>query len=132
MVQYYTKLKKLWDELAQLMPFPECNCGAAKRMSDMDASNIDAVRNQILMLDPLPTANKAFSMVLKVEKQKQVHTKLIDLTENSALLVKVPPDRQGAGRGAVKNKDSAGNRSGVKCDFCQGEGHTRDTCFQIN
>lgn len=27
---YFTKLKKLWDELACLMPILECTCGAAK------------------------------------------------------------------------------------------------------
>ena len=32
-VVYFTKLKKLWDELATLDPLPCCSCGAAKKMA---------------------------------------------------------------------------------------------------
>lgn len=37
--QYYTKLKKFWDELACLIPVPECTCGAAKNIADALDSN---------------------------------------------------------------------------------------------
>ena len=32
-VQYYTKLKKLWDELTCLMPIPQCTYGVAKSVA---------------------------------------------------------------------------------------------------
>ena len=32
----------------------------------------DAIREQLLLMDPLPDLNKAYSMVVKVEKQKQL------------------------------------------------------------
>ncbi|KAJ0018210.1 hypothetical protein Pint_11898 [Pistacia integerrima] len=35
--------------------------------------SFDHIRNQILGMDPLPTVNKAYSMVLRVEKQREVH-----------------------------------------------------------
>lgn len=39
--QYYTKLKKYWDELACLTPIPECTCGAAKSLADtFDSSRL--------------------------------------------------------------------------------------------
>lgn len=38
-VEYYTKLKMLWDELLCLMPIPEpdhdYDCGVAKELADM-------------------------------------------------------------------------------------------------
>lgn len=37
--QYYTKLKKLWDELTCLTPVPECSCGAVKVISEAYDSN---------------------------------------------------------------------------------------------
>ncbi|XP_019053968.1 PREDICTED: uncharacterized protein LOC104601120 isoform X1 [Nelumbo nucifera] len=85
-VKYFTKLKKLWDELVCMQPIPQCTCknctcGVAKNVSDLACSNrlmqflmglsddFDHVRNQILMMEPLPSVNKAYSMILRVEKQ---------------------------------------------------------------
>ncbi|KAL2237703.1 uncharacterized protein LOC110011372 [Sesamum indicum] len=68
---YFTRLKRLWDEWGSLDPLSVCSCGASKKVSDkmtsyqliqflMDLSNTyDHVRNQILLMDPLPTATKA-------------------------------------------------------------------------
>ncbi|KAL0386656.1 UNVERIFIED_CONTAM: hypothetical protein Slati_4544300 [Sesamum latifolium] len=36
---YFTKLKKLWDELASLDPIPSCSYGAGKKISEKTASN---------------------------------------------------------------------------------------------
>lgn len=78
--KYYTKLKKLWDELKCLMPILTCTCIASKEVSDLTASNqlmqflmglndtFDNIRNQVLVMDPLPSVNKAYSMLLRVEK----------------------------------------------------------------
>lgn len=80
--QYYTKLKKSWDELTYLTPIPECTCGAAKMMADTYDSNrlmqflmglsdaYDSIRGQILIKEPLPSANKAYSMVLCGETER--------------------------------------------------------------
>lgn len=82
-VLYYGKLKKLWEELNVLQPIPRCSCSAMKNctcdpsgnMLNIDAQNkliqfliglndvYDSVRNQILVMDPLPSVNKAYSMV---------------------------------------------------------------------
>lgn len=32
--------------------------------------NYSALRNQILLMEPLPTMNKAFALVLQIEQQK--------------------------------------------------------------
>lgn len=83
--QYYTKLKKFWDELMCLTLVIECSCGAVKTMSDtLDSSRLmqflmglndtyNSIRGQILLMEPLPNVNKAHSMVLRVEKQREVN-----------------------------------------------------------
>lgn len=77
---YFTKLKKLWDEIGSLVPLPVCTCGASKALAEMDMNGkliqflmglndtYDHVRSQILLMDPLPSVNKAYSMILRVEK----------------------------------------------------------------
>ncbi|XP_011100633.1 uncharacterized protein LOC105178781 [Sesamum indicum] len=48
---YFSKLMRLWDELAFY----------------------DNVRSQVLVMEPRPDINKAYSMVLNVEKQREVN-----------------------------------------------------------
>lgn len=72
--QYYTKLKKLWDELACLTPVLECSCGAARTIYEtLDFGKLvqflmglndayDSIRGQILLQEPLPIVNKAYTL----------------------------------------------------------------------
>ncbi|KAL0283164.1 UNVERIFIED_CONTAM: hypothetical protein Sangu_2906000 [Sesamum angustifolium] len=78
---YFTKLKKLWDELACLNPLPSCSCGSSKAQADMTSSSqliqflmglsdaYDHIRNQVLLMDPLSSIGTAYSMIRRVEKQ---------------------------------------------------------------
>lgn len=51
-------------------------------------SSYEGVRSQILMLDPLPSVSKAYSMILHVEKQRQINIYTTYVVENSVLLDK--------------------------------------------
>ena len=69
---YYGKLKSLWDELNVYDPLPECSCGKLKVLLDRYQrdcviqflmrlnESYTNVRNQIMLLDPLPPVNKVF------------------------------------------------------------------------
>ncbi|XP_021671753.2 uncharacterized protein LOC110658442 [Hevea brasiliensis] len=93
------KLKKLWDELACLKLLPVCDCGAAKQIDETNSEGklvqflmglnqaYENVRNQILLMDPLPSVNKAYSMVLRVEKRREIHDATTD-EFNSVMAVK--------------------------------------------
>ncbi|KAL0411948.1 UNVERIFIED_CONTAM: hypothetical protein Slati_3784500 [Sesamum latifolium] len=77
---YYTKLKKLWDELAHFTTLPKCSCGSSKVLADLNVFTqlmqflmglgdvYDHVRSQVLLMDPLPSIGKTYSMFLRVEK----------------------------------------------------------------
>lgn len=87
---YYSQLKQLWDELANIKPVPPCNCRSEKLATEIHNTDhlmqflmglndvFNQVCNQILLLDPLLTANKAFLMVLRVESQKKVQTNIFE------------------------------------------------------
>ncbi|KAL0411702.1 UNVERIFIED_CONTAM: hypothetical protein Slati_3759900 [Sesamum latifolium] len=103
----------LWDELASLKPPVMCTCGCTcgsnqAKMEEIEASHFiqfltglnelyDNICNQILVLDPLPHVNKAFSMVLRVERQRQVNMGSIDAGDTSALLGRTYEYRGGSG-----------------------------------
>ncbi|KAL0416639.1 UNVERIFIED_CONTAM: Retrovirus-related Pol polyprotein from transposon RE2 [Sesamum latifolium] len=91
---YFTKLRKLWDELDVLMPTPQCTCngctcGASKAVADLAVltqllqflmglnDEYVHVRNQVLVMDPIPNVNRAYAMVVSVEKQREERIKLV-------------------------------------------------------
>ena len=80
---FFTKLKILWDELDMLSPAPDCSC-TVKCTCDLIKSiqkkqEIEqvicflkglgevygTVKSNILMMDPLPSINKAYVLVLQ-------------------------------------------------------------------
>ncbi|XP_011078653.1 uncharacterized protein LOC105162345 [Sesamum indicum] len=85
MSTYFARLKKLWDELACITRTPKCTCEAAKETAEIKIQDqviqflmglnevYDHARGQILTVEPLPDINKAYAMVLRVEKQKEVN-----------------------------------------------------------
>lgn len=46
----------------------------------------DYIRNQILMMEHFSYVNKAYSMVLRVKKQQEVHTTYTDMTDNVVIV----------------------------------------------
>ncbi|KAF8369311.1 hypothetical protein HHK36_032678 [Tetracentron sinense] len=81
---YYTKLKGLWDEQDTFCSIPTCTCGTVKEVLQFQQSQktmkflmglneaYTAVRGQILLMDPLPTVNKAHSLIIQDERQRAV------------------------------------------------------------
>ncbi|KAL0439265.1 UNVERIFIED_CONTAM: hypothetical protein Slati_2409500 [Sesamum latifolium] len=124
-VVYCTKLKKLWDELACLNPLPICSSSPSRELVEQIMSSqliqlfmglstaYEHVRNQILLLEPLPTVGKAYSMVLRVEKQKEVHGDLPGNLLTEAMNVK---GKQNFRRG-IKDKRNQ------YCDHCKRTDH---------
>lgn len=88
----YTKLKKLWDELDLLRVYPSCICIVAKEcicnvqqrtntLNEVDKliqflmglhEGYEAAKSQILLMDPFPTLHKAYAMLQRIEKQREV------------------------------------------------------------
>ncbi|KAF7825279.1 uncharacterized protein G2W53_016443 [Senna tora] len=143
---YYNKINRLWDEISRLMPMPNCSCGKCtcglkKKIGDLDASTkliqflmglssvYDVIRSQILSLDLLPSVNKAFSMVLRDETQRQINMSNSNGVDGgSALLAR---SYQGKNEpGGFKKKEVS--KKDKYCDHCKVNGHTKDTCFKIH
>lgn len=121
-----------------------CNCGSAKAMADFTSStrlmqflmglndSFESLRNQILVLDPLPSVHKAYSMALSVEKQKEVQINFSNLPE-SAMFVK-SSNNNGKRQFSSKPKTDFKNKGNNDryCNHCKANGHTREACFKLN
>jgi len=150
---YYTKLKKLWDEMTDMLDVSVCTCPATcpsvKKNQELDQrrklmqflmhlnDEYEAIRGQILLLDPLPTVNKAYSMIQRVERQRHVtHTTAV--SREVAACIKAAPSDSGdlenvtaldaKGRG---RKDMRKSKFTKVCEYCQKPGHERDQCFKL-
>ena len=134
LTDYFTQLKILWDQLQNLSPFPQCTCGQYvcginQRLKNLQTKEstmkflmgvndaFSQVRTQILLMDPLPSVNKAHSLFIQEEMQRSVHN--VVRVESTAL--------------ATKN--SGTNFKGKErslCTHCGKLGHTMDKCYKLH
>ncbi|KAK4410243.1 hypothetical protein Sango_0097300 [Sesamum angolense] len=91
----------------------------------------DHERSQILMMDPLPDVEKAYSMILSVEKQRSVNAGLSDVTSNFASLGH-EIDRRGPTNKNLQGKKQFIDKMCMKCDNCLKPSHSRETCFKLH
>lgn len=86
--KFYSELKILWEELDVYMPIPaftcrvRCSCEAMRSARKNHTLNyvirfltglnddFAVVKSQILLMDPIPTIYKVFSMVIQHERQQ--------------------------------------------------------------
>ncbi|KAL2252169.1 UNVERIFIED_CONTAM: Retrovirus-related Pol polyprotein from transposon RE1 [Sesamum indicum] len=136
---YYGKLKKLWDELACITHTPICTCGAAKEAAEIRGNDnlmqflmglnqsYDHIRSQILIMDPLPDSNRAYAMVLRVEKQQQVNSGQTYTNPNMAMQAfkKTEPIKN-----FQRKRNPVDKRTQI-CKHCGKNGHMKEGCFEL-
>ncbi|CAA0836919.1 Unknown protein, partial [Striga hermonthica] len=160
-MEYFNKLKKLWDEYSCVAPLQLCNCEKRKFVVQQDSEtkliqflmglndSYDNLKSQIMLIDPLPTINRAYSMVLSAERQRNVQMEYGERIDNSAMIAKVDGYGRSAGnnnrggRGGYMGQGLTGGRgrgyrmtreekAKLLCDKCGMHGHTIATCFKVH
>ncbi|KAL2235368.1 UNVERIFIED_CONTAM: Retrovirus-related Pol polyprotein from transposon RE1 [Sesamum indicum] len=147
MTEYYTKLKQLWDELICLMPPAVCSCGLCVcgcnkiKAEQSDASQLiqflmglndsyDNIRSQILVLEPLPLVNKAYSTVLRVERRRLVNSEYSEVGEASAMKAYEYKHKTGP-KNFTRSKGPTDKRH-LFCEHCSRNGHNKESCFKLH
>ncbi|XP_070677941.1 uncharacterized protein [Malus domestica] len=124
---YYTKLKKLWDELASYSDSTSCTCGAHNERNKLMQflmglnESYSAIRGQVLLMNPLPTVCQAYASISQEAKQRSL-TASRGVTETAAMAV-----RQGGSRSSRSS-----SRKPLHCTHCDHDYHTIDTCYQLH
>ncbi|XP_019253971.1 PREDICTED: uncharacterized protein LOC109232671 [Nicotiana attenuata] len=101
--RYYTKMKKLWEELNTLNAHAQCKCnctcGAKANMQKAERDRrliqflmklkevYTIVRGSILMMNPLPSLAQTFLILIQEEKQREVKPNNQLMIESTALSV---------------------------------------------
>ncbi|KAE9593077.1 putative gag-polypeptide of LTR copia-type [Lupinus albus] len=172
---YYTHIKGLWQELDNFRPIPSyaCTnkneCGLAtiiKTYRENDYvicflkglnDQYEAVRSQIMLMDPLPSINKAFSLLTQQERHLNMHMTeprvLVSTADqtNNAYNSQLSTNSYVSNRGRIRGRGNQGQFSrnsyvqgrgnnilgkytggrGTKiCTFCHKTGNTVDHCYK--
>ncbi|XP_043717827.1 uncharacterized protein LOC122665751 [Telopea speciosissima] len=129
---YYTTLKAFRDELSSYQSLPSCTCGAMTTLHsyvETDAlinflqglnDSCSAVRSQILLMDPLPTLVKAYSLLLQEEQQRSLQGSRQATFDQSALVV----------QHSSRSDSKSGTRPRYYCNYCNIDGHSDSRCFK--
>ncbi|KAL0398048.1 UNVERIFIED_CONTAM: hypothetical protein Scaly_0253200 [Sesamum calycinum] len=92
--------------------------------------SFDAIRNQILVMDPLPVVDKAYSLVLRVESQRQGQMHIEEANTNAALLAKNMDVTRDVKQ--FQKKKTFVDKKNQFCDHCNKSGHSRNACFKLH
>ncbi|KAL2226777.1 UNVERIFIED_CONTAM: hypothetical protein Sindi_2036400 [Sesamum indicum] len=86
--------------------------------------SFDKEKSQLLMMDPLPDLEKAFSMIFVVEQQRNVQTQIakVSLRDNK---------KEGNYRQTQRRRTSIDKRS-MLCTHFHKSGHLKETCFKLH
>ncbi|XP_074296720.1 uncharacterized protein LOC141627262 [Silene latifolia] len=135
-VEYYTKLKSIWDELANYSRVPECTCGAAAALTKereeekvhqflMGLDNVlyGHIRSNLLMEDDITCLSRAYALILREERHRAI-TKSKEEAMEMAMATKTI-NSGGQGRGANTSKDQA-DTDPLQCTHCKKYYHTEE------
>ncbi|XP_072084519.1 uncharacterized protein [Arachis hypogaea] len=147
---YYTKLKSIWEDLNNFRPIPNfktceflCSCGLdvirQYRREDYTTQFLrglndqySIMRLQLMLMNPMPDINAAFSMLTQQERQfgDTQESKVFFNKTNFGLQLS---DERNRGKGRGRGRFQAGGRgreNRMQCTFYDKIEHTVDTCYK--
>ncbi|XP_074305065.1 uncharacterized protein LOC141639995 [Silene latifolia] len=145
---YYGNLKVLWDAIASHEPPFACKCGHCtcgisqaalarqdserlhKFLMGLDASLYGAIRSHQLALDPLPSLNRAYQVVLQEERlHASSVTDFVDPSEIMACAVRRDNGSTSIPDWRALREQERQERRKLTCSFCNEKGHEVQSCF---
>ncbi|KAH6790588.1 hypothetical protein C2S51_005594 [Perilla frutescens var. frutescens] len=138
---YYNNLQALWDEIHIFAPCQICACGAIKsnKHNEEDeklmqflmglSDHYEAIRNQILILEPLPSVSQAYFMILQVEEQKDVSSQYPEAIEHNAFYSN--PRNFSSRTEGFRRRLTKEEKQKLKCAHCGVNGHEKADCFEL-
>ncbi|RHN78291.1 putative retrotransposon gag domain-containing protein [Medicago truncatula] len=143
-LEYFTEMKTLWEELNSHHPMPNCTCPFPCRCEAMRSArmhgiedlviqfltglndNFNVIKSQVLLMVPLPSINKVYSLVIQ-EESNNCNLSLPSVLEDSSILANASDAKKHFGPG----KAFAGPKNTSRFfTFCNRKNHTVEFCYQ--
>lgn len=138
-VEYFNNLSALWDELDMLLPPLDCNCHARKQavkkeeqqklVKFLHGLNVmyERARSQILLLEPLPSVDRAYAMIIQVEDELSLYN---DIGEGQHMMAMNAEGNHsfavGGKQNMFKKRLTKEEKKRLKCKHCHEPGHEMD------
>ncbi|GMI72154.1 hypothetical protein HRI_000884700 [Hibiscus trionum] len=131
---YYTQHKIIWDELCSVKPVctcSNCTCSGVQKMIDEQGKeqvlqflmglndSFSHIRGQILLMDPLPSITKVFSLVIQEENQRIIKIDALVPEATFAVRTNIP-------------SSYSKKKSRPQCSHCNLMGHTKEKCYRLH
>jgi len=153
--EYWNALQSLWLAIDDRRPNPmKCDGDRAEhnRITEENRlfnflsglnSQFDAVRREILRMDPLPTVESGYSAVRKEAGRLRILAGSSEGDQKSGgigvgLTSRRTPDRQqgwnhrGHPDPESRMTRTSGDKAKLRCSYCNLTGHTKETCFKLH
>lgn len=99
-------------------------------------------RSNILMINPLPSVNHAYSLLMQDENQREVHVSSQFLGDGTSFMAGQQNTQinkgnhinyqQKIGHNSVKgNNNPKGKKNGQMCSYCKMTNHTIENCYRL-
>ncbi|XP_019255128.1 PREDICTED: uncharacterized protein LOC109233718 [Nicotiana attenuata] len=158
---YFTRMKRLWDELYSLNTDMHwscnCDCGGKKKMQHFKEDErliqflmglnktYGLARSNILIVKPLSLANQAYSLLMQDENQREIHVNCQLPTDGASFMVRNQGSQnyqnfvgshfnsqQKSGNNSYKgNHGHKGKKNTQMCSYCKMTNHTIDKCYRL-
>ncbi|XP_074300565.1 uncharacterized protein LOC141631842 [Silene latifolia] len=139
-VEYYTRLKIIWDELAKYSKIKNCNCGAAASIAKekeeekvhqflmgLDAKVYGQIRSNLLMEDPIASLNRVYAIVLREERHSSL-TQVKEERMDAAMATKINGGRD-KGKYPRDDEEDTERPPPPRCSYCGKYYHTEENCY---
>jgi len=144
-LDYFTEMNSLWEELSSHRPIPSyvcihsCRCEASHVKTHRNEDQImefltglneqfSVVKTKILLLDPLPSLSKVYSLVIQEESNTSSLIPVSVVDDNPIQMNATDARKaQSHGKGYCPYNSSKPARF---CTFCNRTNHIVDLCYQ--
>lgn len=142
------ELKGYWDELHSLSIGNPCTCGAIHESNETHKliqflsslnDSYSTVHNSILMMAPIPSVEKAYSILIRDEKQKEVYSDCpvfspdsVSCSASSSSNSRIHPSSQSTNRSFNQRVNFDSKRNDFVWKYCKKSSHTIDKCFKLH
>ncbi|XP_009622544.2 uncharacterized protein [Nicotiana tomentosiformis] len=137
---YYSKLNDLWAEFESIIPYHGYDCARSRLFVEflrqqklmkflMGLNDTYAPqRSQILMMNPTPALDQAYSMLIQENSQRMSGTSMLQ----SGILGSGPVEGTSSALAATNATNSRPKRNNnLYCDYCHMKGHKRENCYKL-
>ena len=148
---HFTQLNVMWDEIENYRALPCCTCGSCtcsinEKLTQFQLQDLvmqflmglnesyNQIRWQILLIDPLPSINKVYSLLVQDESQRAIGHSIGAYVESIALATKASGGSSYGGGNASSHVGKGIKNKGKERPICSHYGitsHVAKKCYKL-